>query len=93
MRKPLKERVKGEGETLNVPHAKCSTSNSYKRLDTFINNCTKCPYEAECAVNNWCLFDLDNPKCPNYEEGKKQYGQLKEDLCKNWSDILKEFSN
>ena len=42
--------------------------------------CDKCVTEAYCAENNWCLFDMNNKKCPNYKEGIKQWKQfLKEE--------------
>lgn len=35
--------------------------------------CSKCSTEAECAANDWCLYDPYNKKCPNWLEGVKQH--------------------
>lgn len=44
------------------------------------NTCSKCRVEAECAANDWCLYDHRNKKCTNWLEGVKQYHKfLKEE--------------
>lgn len=43
------------------------------------NPCDQCSVQAECAANDWCLFDSNNKKCPNHKEGMKQYKLFLED--------------
>ena len=40
------------------------------------NPCAVCRWEAECAANDWCLFDEFNKKCPNRKEGLRQKKQF-----------------
>ena len=40
--------------------------------------CESCRVEADCAWNDWCLFDSSNPDCPNYEEGMKFLEECKD---------------
>lgn len=42
------------------------------------NVCSKCLVQNDCAANDWQLYDDENPKCPNYEEGMKQYQEFLE---------------
>ena len=43
------------------------------------NVCAHCVLENFCAANDWCLFDRDNPNCPNYCEGMKEYEKFLKD--------------
>lgn len=47
----------------------------YQRL----NPCSMCKVEAECADNNWCLYDPYNKKCPNWLEGVKSWHKFLKD--------------
>ena len=45
-----------------------------------INHCSKCLIENECGYNNWYLYNENDPCCPNWKEGHKQFRQfLKEE--------------
>lgn len=42
--------------------------------------CEKCYLEADCAANDWMIYDHRNKKCPNWLDGVKQWHRfLKEE--------------
>lgn len=55
-----------------------------------ICHCAHCSIEPECADNNWCLYNENDPCCPNWKKGHKQFrqflideGYIKKDQLRN----------